>query len=203
MKNPDFKNAQVLVIALPNEEIRVENPDIVSYISGRSRARNECARKSEAEYLLFFDADTKPVLPFFDVARWLIENKLAFCIEGNNPVFCSRVFGIPRNVFLKVGGLDETFEIGEDIEFGLRLKSFQIPFFMIPNWMVSHKEHARRYDPIKAYVVRSRLIARYKLFKWLLPMRKLDLIAFPLLFILTLRYFLRKDKRLGLKFSEE
>jgi len=137
---------------------------IVSSVKGISKARNDLAKRSKAEYLLYVDDGV-------DVSRDTFERYISPAIEDNaivayegegHPSICTRIFGIPRNVMFFIGGFDESFDIGEDLEIGYRLMAFGFPVRWIPTELVMHKNHYKRSRWKMTYKIIARLALRYK-----------------------------------------
>lgn len=135
---------------------------ILSSVKGRSRARNQGAKRSSGDYLLFLDSDA--ILPEAGIVEY-VERREIFSL-GTNPVFCSRVLGIPREIFFDVGGFDESFNVGEDRELGLRLLLGGHSYTLISPELVKHREHGRpgKVSDFRDYCMTSiRFMLRYGL----------------------------------------
>jgi len=81
--------------------------------------------------------------------------------EGHSSV-CTRVFGVPRNILFSVGGFDESFDVGEDLEIGFRLKAFGFHIRRIPKKALKHREHSHKGRWKNTYTMIARLALRYK-----------------------------------------
>ena len=139
-------------------------------LPGRSRARNSLSKIAESEYLLFIDDDIEFSKEIFE--KYIlpnVENNQIISYEGNN-VLCTRVLGIPKELFFLVDGFDTTFNVGEDIEFGYRLMTYGLKINKIPKKDIIHcgKNHSSSW--ISNYLVRVRLVLRYKKYEYFLPL---------------------------------
>ena len=173
---------------------------LVSSVKGRAKARNALAHKSKGSYLLFIDSDvelTDKVLTQYIKPAFESDSVVAYM--GFNRKLCTRIFGIPRNLFYKIGGFDETFDLGEDIEIGFRLEKSGIPIKLVPKELVKHLRRKTSFSWSVSYLIRARLAIRYHAYHLLLPInRKNDAIGFPLLVAAFYRYFFR-NARVGAK----
>ena len=173
---------------------------LVSSVRGRAKARNALARRSKGSYLLFIDSDVEisdEVLKQY--IKPAFESNSVIAYSGENRKLCTRIFGIPRNLFYKIGGFDETFDLGEDLEIGFRLEKFGISPKLIPKEMIKHLKRETSFEWRVSYFIRARLAIRYRAYHLLLPIgRKNDMLGFPLLVAAFYRYFL-KNARFGLK----
>jgi len=75
---------------------------------------------------------------------------------------------ISKNLFFKIGGFDETFEIAEDVDFGCRVIKAGFKINYIPLDLVIHREHPRPNDiwrRMVSYKYAVKLLLRYKLIR--------------------------------------
>jgi len=117
---------------------------LISTLPGRAVARNDLAKRSQADYLLFLDGDIKISEEVFK--RFLepaIKSRRVVAYEGGNPILCSRVLGIPKDLLFSVGGFDESFDVGEDQELGYALLRQGWKIHKIPRDCIQHVAHRR------------------------------------------------------------
>lgn len=189
----------VLEIVQPKEQT-------YSYVKGLGKARNNLVKNSENPYLLFVDCGVSFSRSTFDsVIKKAVKNRGVVFYRGENGVLCTKVLGLPRWLFLKVGGFDESFHIGEDLEFGLRLfrllkdnsvldASLKFRTFIIPNNEVDHRKHEERGSYFDGLKVRVRCALRYRYWNFLVPQRKKD-VGGMFLVPFLLAYYVFNNKR--------
>lgn len=185
---------------LPRETVEMVNPKelVMSFVKGLGKARNDLAKHSKAPYLLFIDTEvsfSKDTFETFILPA--IQEKKLLIYKGNNDVMCTKVFGISRKLFYLLGGFDETFHFGEDIEFGLRLKTYGSleDATVIPTNLIEHSSHKETGSYLVSLCVRARCAFRYEAY-WLLDhMRKKDYVGRLLLPFIFVRYLLYNPRQ--------
>ena len=181
---------------IPDETMELINPLEVcrSYVKGLGKARNDLVTRSKNGYLLFVDCGISFSKTTFETyIKPAIENRKLLIYRGENNVLCTKIFGIPRKLFCDLGGFDETFHIGEDLEFGLRIPP-KIERIEVPKDLVEHMEHEKRGNYLNDLSVRVRLALRYNLLDLLKIRRKKDVVGvFFIPFLLI--YYARNNKR--------
>lgn len=170
---------------------------MVSSVKGRAKARNALAVRSHGSYLLYVDSDvelSKEVVQNYIKPAFAFNKAISY--EGYNQKLCTRIFGIPRDLFFRIGGFDETFDLGEDLEIGYRLEKQGIEIEKIPNRCVAHLRRKTSFSWFVSYLVRARLALRYHAYSLLLPVnRKSDLLGLPILVAAFYRYILDSKRK--------
>jgi predicted glycosyltransferase involved in capsule biosynthesis len=158
------------------------------------KARNDLVKHSKNNYLLFVDCGIYFSKTTFETyIKPAIQKRELLIYRGENNILCTKVFGISRKFFYDLGGFDETFHIGEDLEFGLRIPSW-IKRIEIPKCLVDHREHEKRANYLNNLCVRVRLALRYNRSDLLKVQRKKDFLGvFLIPFLLT--YYVWNNKR--------
>lgn len=204
-----MKEFDVLIPALKEADLNVPRfllkkaRIITSDVKGIARARNLMISVSDKSYLVFLDSDVNISKEVFD--KWLVpamKEKRIVAYEGNNPVLCSRVLGVPRDVIVEAGGFDESFSRGEDQELGYRLESMGYRWEKVPNDEIEHKKHRKRGGWFSAFKIEARFLLRYGKFQRSCFKRKSAPLG-VLVFLGSLVYFFFKNKRRGLTFDFE
>ena len=190
------KGISLLIPSLEPEKVRVgyavgQIEILLSSVKGRAKARNALALRSQGSYLLFVDSDvelSREVVSHYIRPAYASNTVISY--EGNNQKLCTRIFGIPRDLFFKIGGFDETFDLGEDLEIGYRLEKCGIKSEIIPKERVKHLKKETSFRWFVSYLIRARLSLRYHAYRLLLPVnRKNDVMGFPILVTAFYRYF--------------
>jgi GT2 family glycosyltransferase len=139
---------------------------IVSNAVGRSKARNLAALKARNPFLLFIDGDSW--ISRESINQYIIEpmkrnRNSIVCFDA--PILSTRVLAISKENYFKIGGLDETFEVAEDVEFGLRAMKMGYKISYVPKELVIHTEHDRNLflGRIFNFINAIRYLLRYKI----------------------------------------
>lgn len=181
---------------------------VCSYSQGLGVARNNLIKASKEPYLLFVDCGvTFSRSVFENYIKPAIKHRKLLLYKGENGILCTKVLGLPRWIALRVGGFDESFHIGEDLEFGLKLQNFykSIPLIkdnivVIPNNLVDHKQHEERGSYFKSLCVRVRCAIRYRRWDLVKPQRKKDAFGvFALPFLLLIYLFSNRRLNINVK----
>jgi len=194
-----------MTIVVPTLKDKVELPDflyknrvILSRSKGRSRGRNDGALKCNSEFILFVDDDADFTEETYRkyILDVLIKNPDTV-ISYEASILCTRVMAVSKNLFFKLGGFDETFEIAEDMDFGYRVIKAGFKIKYIPRDLVIHREH-RSPNAIWCKMVRYKyavkFLLRYKrILQWDNDIKGKKLVPFTLLNILKL--FIDAPKR--------
>lgn len=166
-----------------------------SYVKGLGKARNDLVKRSKNEYLLFVDCGVSFSRHTFEAyIKPAIERREVLIYRGENTTLCTKVFGIPRGLFLNLAGFDETFHFGEDIEFGCRIETWMSKT-IIPKDLIDHKEHQERSNYLDHLRVRTRLALRYSRFDLLKPQRKKDLFGMFIIPFICLYYWRNNGRK--------
>jgi hypothetical protein len=123
-----------------------------------------------------------------------IKERKLLIYKGENNVLCTKVLGIPRKLFYDLGGFDETFHIGEDLEFGSRIPAW-VERLEIPKSLVEHAEHEKRGNYFNDLCVRVRLALRYKRIELLGIKRKKDVFGIFLIPFLLIYYTVNNKRK--------
>ncbi len=139
---------------------------IVSKAVGRSKARNLAALRAKNPFLLFIDGDSwisRESINEYIVEPMKRNRDSIVCFEA--PILSTRVLAISRENYFKLGGLDETFEVAEDLEFGLRAMKMGYKISYIPKELVIHTEHERNLflGRVYSFINAIRYLLRYKI----------------------------------------
>lgn len=164
-----------MTIVVPTLKDKVKLPDflyknrvILSRSKGRSRGRNDGALKCNSDFILFVDDDASFSEETYRkyILDVLSNNPDVVVSYEGNPILCTRIMGISRDLFLRLGGFDETFEIAEDVEFGYRVLEAGYKINYIPSDLVIHREHHRARNALwyrmTGYKYAIKLLLRYK-----------------------------------------
>ena len=139
---------------------------VVSNAIGRSKARNLGALEAKNPFLLFIDGDSwisRKSINQYIVKPMKRNPNLIICFDS--PILSTRVLAISKENYFNIGGLDETFEVAEDMEFGLKAMKMCYKLSYIPKELVIHKEHDRNLFRGKVYsfINAVRFLLRYKI----------------------------------------
>lgn len=185
---------------IPAETLEIINPSeiIRSYVKGLGKARNDLVIRSNNDYLLFVDCGIRFSKTTFETyIKPAIKERKILMYKGENNVLCTKIFGIPRKLFCELGGFDETFHIGEDLEFGLRIPA-DAEKIEIPQSLIDHLEHEKRGKYLNDLCVRVRLALRYNRLDLLKIQRKKDFLGIFLMpFLLAYYAFNNKRKNIN------
>jgi len=185
------------------ETLKMINPIEItkSYTSGLGKARNDLVKNSENKYLFFVDCGVSfSKKTYKKLLGPAIKNKKIIVYRGENGILCTKILGLPRRVFLSVGGFDESFHIGEDMEFGFRLQHWlkEGEYVEVPKELLDHREYKERGSYFTSLKVRVRCALRYRRFDLLKIQRKKDFYGvFFIPFILS--FYLLNNKRRSYK----
>jgi len=136
---PTLKPSQ---ISLKNYFFPYVTEVIVDSSPGRSKARNHGAKKAHGDFLLFIDDDAKisqETYVNYILDTFLNHPRTIVCAE--HPVLSTRIMGVRKDLFLSLGGFDETFETGEDADFGFRAIRENVAIRKIPRELIIHIPH--------------------------------------------------------------
>jgi len=168
-----LSNTPKISIVIPTLKNNVKIPQflsncqiILSRSPGRSKGRNDGAMKCNFEFILFIDDDAffnEETYKKYILNRFKKEPNTVISYEST--VLCTRVMGISKNLFMILGGFDETFITAEDHDFGYRVieKGYKISY--IPKELIFHREHIRppkRLQFLRSWRNHVRLMLRYK-----------------------------------------
>lgn len=141
-----------ITVVVPTLKDKVKLPDflyknrvILSRSKDRSKGRNDGALKCDSDFILFVDDDASFSEEtyrkhIFDV---LINNPDVVVSYKSNVILCTRVMGISRDLFFRIGGFDENFIVAEDQDFGYKALKNGYHISYIPRDLVHHREHPR------------------------------------------------------------
>lgn len=159
-------NISVVIISLEKVDIsRWKFPSevtevIIRHDYGRSKARNEGAKRAKGNFLLFLDDDVDllpEVWSKYILKLFTAEPNAIVCKE--HPVLGTRVCGLSRTLFFQLGGFDEAMETGEDADLGFRALRQNVKIHRIPHDLVTHHTHSR--NRLRAVLNRARNQARF------------------------------------------
>ena len=166
-----------------------------SYVKGLGKARNDLVKRSRNAYLLFVDCGVSFSKHTFEAyIKPAIQRREILMYQGENRVLCTRVFGIPRGLFMNLAGFDESFHFGEDIEFGCRIEEWMSKT-IIPKDLIDHREHQDRSSYLDNLRVRTRVALRYSRFDLLKPQRKKDLFGIFVIPFLCFYYWKNNERK--------
>ena len=136
---------------------------IVSRSVGRSKARNEGAKKARGEILLFLDGDLHfEPKTIFEICKLIDDDHM---ISYPSIIVRTRVMGITKKNFERLNGFDERYEVCEDWDFGLRAKNLGLTIRYVDAKLFSHIPHQKpnRYF-IHSDVGKMKLLFKHKIF---------------------------------------
>ncbi|MBC7321440.1 glycosyltransferase family 2 protein [bacterium] len=147
---------------------------------GPAFCRNLGVKESEGELIIFIDSDifvlpnfisshvkvhknhpggivaVGPVIAISEIDAGL--SSRGSILDFSNAYFASGNASIPREIFIKVGGFDEVFNVygWEDIDFGLKLKSFGISSVKVPDAVGYHYQPLPNENNLKALIEKEK-----------------------------------------------
>ncbi|MCX7795724.1 MAG: glycosyltransferase family 2 protein [bacterium] len=147
---------------------------------GPAFCRNLGVKESQGELIIFIDSDifvlpnfinshvkvhkshpegvvaVGPVIAISEIDKKLVSK--GSILDFSNAYFASGNASIPREIFMKIGGFDEIFNVygWEDIDFGLKLKKFGINSIKVPDAIGYHYQPLPNENNLKALIEKEK-----------------------------------------------